>query len=166
MKKYDHDGDGEISYAEFCSAMIAKDYTDGEGLGRAHFHSGDLEAKDMSKDDAMSYFERMQALKISADRQRRLTSLLHEFALVFFSKGRRTARKAFRTFDVDNSGRVDRYEFACALKAGIGVTVNDRDIELLEEAFYGQDKEEIAYQDFIDFVRSHYVKVGQADEHR
>jgi|TARA_B110000091_G_scaffold196570_1_gene224082 Ca2+-binding EF-hand superfamily protein len=91
--------------------------------------------------------------------QTTITSLLHEFAQVFFSKGRENyARKAFLNFDVDNSGKVDRYEFACALKGGIGVKVNDDDIVLLEDAFYGDDIEEIKYQDFIDFVRGHYMK--------
>ena len=80
-----------------------------------------------------------------------IPSLLHEFAQVFFSKGRENyARKAFLNFDVDNSGKVDRYEFACALKGGIGVKVNDDDIVLLEDAFYGDDIEEIKYQDFIE----------------
>jgi len=61
-------------------------------------------------------------------------------------------------FDVDNSGTVDRYEFACALKEGVGVKCNDDDIQLLEQAFFGDDVEEIKYQSFIDFVRSHYTK--------
>jgi|TARA_B100000780_G_scaffold269494_1_gene228330 Ca2+-binding EF-hand superfamily protein len=101
----------------------------------------------------------MKDLKVSTDAKRRLNSLLHEFAMVFFSKGKENyARKAFNTFDVDNSGRVDRYEFSCALKAGIGVKCNDADIDLLENAFFGDDIEDIKYQDFINFVRSHYTK--------
>ena len=113
----------------------------------------------MTHDQKVKYLEHMKALKVATDQKRRLNQLLHEFAMVFFSKGRENyARKAFNTFDVDNSGRVDRYEFACALKAGIGVKCNDDDIELLEEAFFGEDIEEIKYQDFIDFVRSHYTK--------
>ena len=161
MKKYDHDHDGEISYGEFCSAMIAQDYTDrSKGAQRkASFHSGADGHEDMTLDQKVQYLEHMKALKVSTDAKRRLNSLLHEFAQVFFSKGRENyARKAFLTFDVDNSGQVDRYEFACALKAGIGVKVNDEDIDLLEDAFYGDDIEEIKYQDFIDFVRGHYLK--------
>ena len=169
MKKYDHDHDGEISYSEFCTAMIAKDYTDKQsaGLGKSHFHGGADGHDEMSVEEKTAYMKKMIEEKASKDEARRLTSLLHEFALVFFAKGRENyARKAFMVFDVDNSGKVDRYEFSCALKAGIGVSVNDSDIKLLENAFYAEDVEEIAYQDFIDFIRSHYVNVGQAGHHR
>jgi Ca2+-binding EF-hand superfamily protein len=161
MKKYDHDHDGEISYGEFCSAMIASDYTDrSKGpSNKGSFHSGADGHEEMTHDEKLLYLQHMKDLKVSTDKKRRLNSLLHEFAMVFFSKGRENyARKAFMTFDVDNSGRVDRYEFACALKSGIGVKCNDNDIALMENAFYGDDIEEIRYQEFIDFVRSHYTK--------
>jgi hypothetical protein len=43
-------------------------------------------------------------------------------------------------------------------------SVNDQDIELLNEAFFGDDIEEIKYQDFIDFVRGHYLKSHAHDD--
>ena len=53
MKKYDHDHDGEISYGEFCHAMIANDYTD-RSKGpqrRASFHAGAEGHLDMTHDE-------------------------------------------------------------------------------------------------------------------
>ena len=50
---------------------------------------------------------------------------------------------------------------AAALKAGVGVKVNDADILLLEDVFYGDDIEELSYTTFIDFIREHYNKLGQ-----
>ena len=76
MKKYDHDHDGEISYGEFCHAMIASDYTD-RSKGpqrRASFHSGAEGHKDMTHDEKLAYLEHMKALKLKTDIERRLNS--------------------------------------------------------------------------------------------
>ena len=125
MKKYDHTHKGELSYGDFCHAMIAQDYTDrskGAKRGGGSFHSGAEGHKDMTHKEKIKYLQHVKALKVTTDQKRRLNSLLHEFAQVFFAKGKENyARKAFNNFDVDNSGTVDCYEFDCALKAGIGV---------------------------------------------
>eukprot|EP00949_MAST-11_sp_MAST-11-sp1_P001915 g1915.t1 len=162
MSKYDADGDGEISYAEFCSAMIAKDFTGANAtLGEQVYDKGT--EKKMSESEAKKYIERMEQVKRDSERQLRLNKLLTELAVSFFSKGRESdARKAFKSFDVDNSGKVDRYEFACALNSGVGIHLQDGDVELLEDVFYGDGVEEVGYTSFIDFIRSHYVKAGQA----
>jgi hypothetical protein len=86
MKKYDHDHDGEISYGEFCSAMIASDYTDrSKGpSNKGSFHSGADGHEEMTHDEKLLYLQHMKDLKVSTDKKRRLNSLLHEFAMVFF----------------------------------------------------------------------------------
>ena len=76
MKKYDHDHDGEISYGEFCHAMIAKDYTDrSKGAKRGtkgNYHSGSDNHEEMTLDQKKQYLEHMKALKVSTDQKRRL----------------------------------------------------------------------------------------------
>ena len=76
MKKYDHDHDGEISYGEFCHAMIANDYTD-RSKGpqrRASFHAGAEGHLDMTHDEKVKYLEQMKSLKVRTDEKRRLNS--------------------------------------------------------------------------------------------
>ena len=56
MKKYDHDHDGEISYGEFCSAMIAADYTDRSkgGTSKGQFHDGADGHEEMTLDEKVT----------------------------------------------------------------------------------------------------------------
>ena len=56
MKKYDHDHDGEISYGEFCSAMIAADYTDRSkgGTSKGQFHGGADGHEEMTLDEKVT----------------------------------------------------------------------------------------------------------------
>jgi len=160
MRKYDGDGQGEISYAEFCHAMIPKDYV-AKGQS-AHGAYNDADTSSFDAAEAEKYLKHMKKQTADREKTRRLNQLLNEFAAAFFAKGKESdARKAFKNFDVDNSGHVDRYEFSCALKAGVGVKVNDADIVLLEDVFYGDDIEELSYTTFIDFIREHYNKLGQ-----
>jgi EF-hand domain-containing protein 1 len=94
MKKYDHDHDGEISYGEFCHAMIAQDYTDrSKGAQRkSSFHSGADGHEEMTHDQKLQYLEHMKALKVSNDQQRRLNryvfflndSILDQLHMIIF----------------------------------------------------------------------------------
>jgi Ca2+-binding EF-hand superfamily protein len=159
MRKYDHDGQGEISYAEFCQAFIPKDYVEKGKSAHAAYHDASGEHHTFDADD---YLAHMSKVGGNREKERRVDRLLTELAMAFFSKGRESdARKAFKTFDVDSSGNVDRYEFACALKSGVGVRVDDDDIELLEDVFFGDDIEELSYTSFIDFLRKKYNDAGQ-----
>ena len=158
MRKYDHDGEGEISYAEFCHAFIPKDYVEAGKSAHSAYHEASGAHHTF---DAETYLAHMAKQGGNRENDRRINNLLTEFSMAFFSKGKESdARKAFKNFDVDNSGNVDRYEFACALKAGVGVKVDDADIELLEDVFFGDDIEELSYTSFIDFLRDHYNQIG------
>ena len=162
MRKYDGDGQGEISYAEFCHAMIPKDYVEKGKSAHAAYNDSGHDSNSFDAEEAAKYLAHMNKQTADREKGRRLNQLLNEFATAFFSKGKESdARKAFKNFDVDNSGHVDRYEFSCALKAGVGVSVNESDIVLLEDTFYGDDIEELSYTTFIDFIREHYNKLGQ-----
>ena len=73
MRKYDGDGQGEISYAEFCHAMIPKDYVaKGQSAHRAY---NDADTSSFDAAEAEKYLKHMKKQTADREKTRRLNQL-------------------------------------------------------------------------------------------
>jgi len=140
MKKIDPDGSGEVEYSEFLDffgAAISGGSADDDNITTLQDTSAkEIEANKKQKPtEHMGMVSKEECLKI-----------LGQKVAAMFAQ----VRSAFRSFDLDKSGSISKFEFR-RLLSRFSLYLNDRDFEQVYKEFDPDGGGEIEYNEFIGY---------------